>query len=391
MNTMNRRDRNTFLPYGKQWIDDEDIAAVVDVLQGDFITQGPAIERFERAVAEYVGAKYVVAFSNGTAALHGACYAAGISPGDEVITTPITFLASSNCILYCGGTPVFADIRPDTYNLDPDDVERKINSKSKAIIAVDFSGQPVETDRFSKLAKENGLVFIQDAAHSLGASYEGRKVGTLADMTMFSFHPVKHVTTGEGGVIATDSKEYRDRLLAFRSHGMTKDPALLERNDGPWYYEMQSLGYNYRITDIQAALGASQMNKLDRFVVRRREIAEQYNRAFADFECIMRPYQHPKSNSSWHLYVIRWRVGIDRADAFAELRKRNIGVHVHYIPVYKQPYYRDLGYADQQCPEAEAYYEEAMSLPIFPAMSDDDVQDVIHAVLRTAGKTYEVL
>ncbi|WP_214631376.1 UDP-4-amino-4,6-dideoxy-N-acetyl-beta-L-altrosamine transaminase [Paenibacillus agaridevorans] len=388
---MNRRDRNTFLPYGKQWIDDEDIAAVVDVLQGDFITQGPAIERFERAVAEYVGAKYVVAFSNGTAALHGACYAAGISPGDEVITTPITFLASSNCILYCGGTPVFADIRPDTYNLDPDDVERKINSKSKAIIAVDFSGQPVETDRFSKLAKENGLVFIQDAAHSLGASYEGRKVGTLADMTMFSFHPVKHVTTGEGGVIATDSKEYRDRLLAFRSHGMTKDPALLERNDGPWYYEMQSLGYNYRITDIQAALGASQMNKLDRFVVRRREIAEQYNRAFADFECIMRPYQHPKSNSSWHLYVIRWRVGIDRADAFAELRKRNIGVHVHYIPVYKQPYYRDLGYADQQCPEAEAYYEEAMSLPIFPAMSDDDVQDVIHAVLRTAGKTYEVL
>ncbi|OUS75124.1 UDP-4-amino-4,6-dideoxy-N-acetyl-beta-L-altrosamine transaminase [Paenibacillus sp. MY03] len=391
MNTMNRRDRNTFLPYGKQWIDDEDIAAVVDVLQGDFITQGPAIERFERAVAEYVGAKYVVAFSNGTAALHGACYAAGISPGDEVITTPITFLASSNCILYCGGTPVFADIRPDTYNLDPDDVERKINSKSKAIIAVDFSGQPVETDRFSKLAKEHGLVFIQDAAHSLGASYEGRKVGTLADMTMFSFHPVKHVTTGEGGVIATDSEEYRDRLLAFRSHGMTKDPALLERNDGPWYYEMQSLGYNYRITDIQAALGASQMNKLDRFVVRRREIAEQYNRAFADFECIMRPYQHPKSNSSWHLYVIRWRVGIDRADAFAELRKRNIGVHVHYIPVYKQPYYRDLGYADQQCPEAEAYYEEAMSLPIFPAMSDDDVQDVIHAVLRTAGKTYEVL
>ncbi|WP_087569515.1 UDP-4-amino-4,6-dideoxy-N-acetyl-beta-L-altrosamine transaminase [Paenibacillus sp. MY03] len=388
---MNRRDRNTFLPYGKQWIDDEDIAAVVDVLQGDFITQGPAIERFERAVAEYVGAKYVVAFSNGTAALHGACYAAGISPGDEVITTPITFLASSNCILYCGGTPVFADIRPDTYNLDPDDVERKINSKSKAIIAVDFSGQPVETDRFSKLAKEHGLVFIQDAAHSLGASYEGRKVGTLADMTMFSFHPVKHVTTGEGGVIATDSEEYRDRLLAFRSHGMTKDPALLERNDGPWYYEMQSLGYNYRITDIQAALGASQMNKLDRFVVRRREIAEQYNRAFADFECIMRPYQHPKSNSSWHLYVIRWRVGIDRADAFAELRKRNIGVHVHYIPVYKQPYYRDLGYADQQCPEAEAYYEEAMSLPIFPAMSDDDVQDVIHAVLRTAGKTYEVL
>lgn len=391
MNVMNRRDRDTFLPYGKQWIDEGDITAVVDVLRGDFITQGPAIERFERAVAEYVGAKYVVAFNNGTAALHGACYAAGIAPGDEVITTPITFLASSNCVLYCGGKPVFADIQPDTYNLDPDDVERKITSKTKAIIAVDFSGQPVESDRFSRLAQEHGLVFIQDAAHSLGASYKGRKVGTLADMTMFSFHPVKHVTTGEGGVIATDSEVYRDKLLAFRNHGMTKDPALLERNDGPWYYEMQSLGYNYRMTDMQAALGASQMNKLDRFVVRRREIAEQYNRAFADFDCILTPYQHPEANSSWHLYVIRWQRGIDRAAAFAELRRRNIGVHVHYIPVYKQPYYRALGYADRQCLEAEAYYEEAMSLPIFPAMSDEDVQDVIHAVLRTAGKTHEVV
>jgi len=391
MNVMNRRDRDTFLPYGKQSIDDGDIAAVVDVLKGDFITQGPAIECFERAVAEYVGAKYVVAFSNGTAALHGACYAAGIKPGDEAITTPITFVASSNCVLYCGGMPVFADIRPDTYNLDPDDVERKITSKTKAIIAVDFSGQPVESDRFSKLAKEHGLVFIQDAAHSLGASYEGRKVGILADMTMFSFHPVKHVTTGEGGVIATDSEEYRDKLLAFRSHGIMKDPALLERNDGPWYYEMQSLGYNYRMTDMQAALGASQMHKLDRFVVRRREIAEQYNHSFKNCERILTPYQHPEANSSWHLYVIRWRQGIDRAAAFTELRKRNIGVHVHYIPVYKQPYYRDLGYADRQCTEAEAYYEEALSLPIFPAMSDEDVQDVIHAVLRIAGKTYEVV
>ncbi len=384
MNATNRQARDTFLPYGKQWIDDEDIAAVVDVLKSDFVTQGPAIERFEQAIAGYVGAKYVVAFCNGTAALHGACYAAGIGRGDEVITTPITFLASSNCVLYCGGTPVFADIRPDTYNLDPDDAARKITQNTKAIIAVDFSGQPAESDRFSKLARENGLVFIQDAAHSLGATYEGRKVGALADMTMFSFHPVKHVTTGEGGVIATDSEEYRDKLLAFRSHGMTKDPAQLERNDGPWYYEMQSLGYNYRMTDIQAALGASQMRKLDRFVERRREIAEQYNRAFADCPSILTPYQHPEANSSWHLYVVRWRQGIDRAAAFAELRERNIGVHVHYIPVYKQPYYRDLGYADSQCPEAEAYYEEAMSLPIFPAMTDEDVHDVIHAVLRTA-------
>ncbi|QJD88245.1 UDP-4-amino-4,6-dideoxy-N-acetyl-beta-L-altrosamine transaminase [Cohnella herbarum] len=380
MHCHHRPKRTSFLPYGKQSIDEDDIQAVVNVLRSDFITQGPSIERFERKIAEHVGAKYVVAFCNGTAALHGACFAAGIAPGDEVITTPITFVASSNCVLYSGGTPIFADIRPDTYNIDPDEVARKITPKTKAIIAVDFSGQPAETDRLSMLAHDHGLVLIQDAAHSIGASFGGRKVGSLADMTMFSFHPVKHITTGEGGVIATNSEEYRNRLLMFRSHGVTKEPEQMERNDGPWYYEMQTLGYNYRMTDIQAALGVSQMDKLDRFVARRREIAAQYNQAFSENEGITIPYQHPAAESSWHLYVIRWNQGTDRAKAFEELRSRNIGVHVHYIPVYNQPYYRDLGYEQKQCLHAEAYYEEAMCLPLFPGMTDDDVQDVIYAI-----------
>lgn len=374
--------RKKILPYGKQSIDKDDIEAVVKVLKSDFVTQGPVIESFERKVAEYTGAKYAVAFCNGTAALHGACFAAGVSPGDEVITTPITFLASSNCVLYCGGTPVFADINLDTYNLDPDEVANKITSRTKAIIAVDFSGQPAEMDRLSMLARDQGVVLIQDAAHSLGATFGGRKVGSLADMTMFSFHPVKHITTGEGGIITTDSELFRDRLLLFRNHGMTKDPQLMERNDGPWYYEMQSLGYNYRMTDIQAALGVSQMDKLNRFVERRREIAEMYNRAFVNQSHISIPYQHPEADSSWHLYVIRWANGRDQA--FEELRRRKIGVHLHYIPIYKQPYYQRLAYADAQCPNAEDYYKSAMTLPIFFGMSDDDVGDVIHAILETA-------
>lgn len=383
MTQSDRLSRETFLPYGRQSIDDNDINAVIEVLKSEYITQGPTIEKFERKVAEYVGAKYAVAFCNGTAALHGACFAAKIGPGDEVITSPITFLASSNCILYTGGTPVFADIRPDTYNLDPEQVSRKITSKTKAIIAVDFSGQPAETDRLSSLSRNNDLVLIQDAAHSLGARFDGRKVGSLADMTMFSFHPVKHVTTGEGGIIVTDRIDYRDRLLLFRSHGMTRDPQLLERNHGPWYYEMHELGYNYRMTDIQAALGVSQMDKLDGFLDRRRQISSRYNEALSDCPLITIPYQHPSADSSWHLYVIRWKRGRDWA--FKELRDRNIGVNVHYIPVYKQPYYRNKGYGDVQCPQAEAYYEQAMTLPIFPGMTNQDIDDVIEIVKAVAN------
>lgn len=377
--------RSTLLPYGRQWLEEEDIDAVLQVLRSDFITQGPQIDRFERKVADYVGVKYAVAFCNGTAALHGACFAAGIGPGDEVITTPITFLASSNCVLYMGGKPVFADIDPETYNISPEQIRAKITSRTKAIIPVDFTGQPAEMDEIEKIARDSGLIIIHDAAHSLGASYGDRKVGTFGDMTMFSFHPVKHITTGEGGMIVTDNEEFYQRLLLFRNHGMTRDAKLLQDNDGPWYYEMQELGFNYRMTDIQAALGVTQMDKLDRFVERRRQIAVQYNEAFSGFNGLIIPHQHMSAQSSWHLYVLRWNLEhftADRKGIFEALRGENIGVNVHYIPVYKQPYYRDRGYANESCPNAEHFYQSAISLPVFPKMSQEDIQDVISAVSK---------
>ncbi|MBM6997243.1 UDP-4-amino-4,6-dideoxy-N-acetyl-beta-L-altrosamine transaminase [Paenibacillus sp. DXFW5] len=383
--------RSTMLPYGQQWIDDQDIEAVVGILRGDFITQGPAIEWFETKVAHYVGAKYAVAFTNGTAALHGACFAAGISAGDEVITTPITFLASSNCVLYQGGTPVFADIDMDSYNIDPEEIKLKLTDRTKAIIAVDFTGQPVEIDRISMLSRDRGIVLIQDAAHSLGASFSGRKIGGWADMTMFSFHPVKHITTGEGGIIVTDDEDYYRKLVLFRNHGMTKNPEELISNDGPWYYEMQELGYNYRMTDIQAALGVSQMDKLDSFVARRREIAAAYTEAFGGMKGLIVPKQHPSAESSWHLYVLRWDpqyFSADRETIFNELRSLNIGVHVHYIPVYMQPYYQKLGYRAGLCRNAEVYYQTAMTIPLFPRMTASDVSDVIDGVRRVYNKYY---
>ncbi|MBQ4900007.1 UDP-4-amino-4,6-dideoxy-N-acetyl-beta-L-altrosamine transaminase [Paenibacillus sp. Marseille-P2973] len=379
--------RSSMLPYGQQWLDEDDINAVVKVLRSDFITQGPAVREFEAKVANYVGAKYAVAYANGTAALHGACYAAGIGPDDEVITSPITFLATSNSVLYQGGTPVFADIDMNTYNISPDKIQAAITNKTKAIIAVDLTGQPVEADRISMIARNHNLVFIQDAAHSLGASYDGKKVGTLADMTMFSFHPVKHVTTGEGGVIVTDDETYYRRLLQFRNHGMTREPEEMMRNDGPWYYEMQSLGYNYRMTDMQAALGVSQMDKLDGFIMRRREIVKAYNEQLSDIKGLVLPQQHPKADSSWHLYVVRFLADCfdgSRREIFEALRQYNIGVNVHYIPVYLQPYYKGLGYTEGICPNAEAYYETAITLPLFPKMSDKDVSDVIAVVIEVA-------
>ena len=381
--------RSAMLPYGQHCIDEGDIAAVVEVLRNKPITQGPAIVQFEREVAQYVGARYAVAFCNGTAALHGACFAAGIKEGDEVITSPITFVASSNCVLYQGGKPVFADIHPHTYNIDPDRIIERITPRTKAIIPVDFTGQPAEMDRIIEIAREHRLVVIQDAAHSLGASYSAQSVGTLADMTMFSFHPVKHITTGEGGVIVTDRLDYYEMLLLFRSHGITKDPANLEENHGSWYYEMRELGYNYRMTDIQATLGSSQLKKLTRFVNRRREIAAAYSEAFQSLQGIIVPYQNENTNSSWHLYMIRLdlsRFQVDRKEIYNALIAENIGVHVHYIPVYLQPYYQRLGYAKGLCPEAERYYLEAITLPLFPTMTDRDVQDVIRAVVKVTNR-----
>lgn len=375
--------RDSFLAYGQQWIDDEDIQAVIDTLRSPFLTTGPKIAEFEKAVADYVGAKYAVAFSNGTAALHGACYAAEIGEGDEVITTPITFAASANCVRYTGGSVVFADIDSNTYNIDPIDIERKITGKTKAIIPVDFTGQPADMDVIMEIADRHNLVVIEDGAHSLGADFNGKKVGTLADMTMFSFHPVKPVTTAEGGVIVTNNEEYYKKLKLFRSHGITQTAYAEEQ--GAWYYEMVDLGYNYRMTDLQSALGVSQMKKLDSFIERRREIASLYNELLEDVTGIKTPFQLELTKSGWHLYSIqldRNLISKSRKEVFDQMRALNIGVHVHYIPVYWHPYYKKMGYERGICPKAEEWYEQALTLPIFPGMTDEDVVDVVE-VLKT--------
>lgn len=376
--------RDTFLPYGQQWIDDEDIDEVVKVLKGNYLTTGPKISEFENRIAQYVGSKYAVAVSNGTAALHGACFAAGIEKGDEVITTPLTFAASANCILYQGGKPVFADIDFDTYNIDPSEIEKNITEKTKAIIPVDFTGQPVDMDRIKDIAEKYGLIVIEDAAHALGAEYKGNKIGSLADMTAFSFHPVKHITTGEGGMITTNDEKLYNRLVLFRTHGITRDAnRLANKKEGSWYYEQLELGYNYRITDIQCALGISQLNKLDKFIQRRKEIVQKYNNYLKDIDGVILPYQATYAKSSWHLYVIqleleKFKVG--RKIIFEALRAENIGVNVHYIPVYYHPYYQRLGYKKGLCPKAEKFYERALTLPLYPKMEEKDIEDVVAAL-----------
>lgn len=373
-----------YIPYGRQSIDENDIKAVEEVLRSDYLTTGPKIEEFERKVAAYTGAKYAVAIANGTAALHAACYAAGIGEGDEVITTPITFAASSNCVLYCGGKPVFADIDEKTYNISPEDIERKITSATKAIIAVHFTGQPCEMEKIHNIARKHNLIVIEDAAHALGAQYKGKMVGSISDMTTFSFHPVKHITTGEGGMILTNNDKLYQRLKLFRTHGITRDDKLMIKNDGPWYYEQLDLGFNYRITDIQCALGISQMDKLPEFLNRRKNIAARYNEAFADNDNIQIPYQESGCDNAWHLYVIRIKNG-KRKEVFEKLRKAGIGVNVHYIPVYQHPYYRNHGYKDTICSNAEEYYKECISLPLYPGLKDEEQGYVIKKVLEFAN------
>lgn len=380
--------RSTKIFYGHQFIDEDDIQAVVDVLKSDYLTCGPKIGELEEKLCEVTGAKYAVVCSNGTAALHIACLAAGVMPGDEVITTPITFAASANCALYCGAKPVFADINENTYNIDPAHVEKLTTERTKAVVAVDFTGQSVELDRLLAHCREHNLVLIEDGAHVIGTSYKGRMNGSIADMTTMSFHPVKTVTGGEGGAVLTNSKEYYEKLLLYRAHGITRDPKLMEHEpDGPWYYEQIALGMNYRMTDMQAALIISQLNKLPRFMERRKAIVRAYNEAFSRLPQLFVQQEIPESDTTRHLYILRIRpekLTIDRKQFFEALAAENICCNVHYIPTYYFPYYERLGYKRGLCPKAEKLYAEEISLPLYYAMTDQDVEDVIRAVTRIA-------
>lgn len=374
--------------YGHQYIDEADIQAVVDVLRSDYLTCGPKIGELERKLCELTGAKYAVVCSNGTAALHIACLAAGVGAGDEVITTPITFAASANCALYCGARPVFADIDSETYNIDPVSVEKCVTKNSKAVVAVDFTGQSAKLDELLTICKKNNMVLIEDGAHVIGTKYKGRWNGSVADMTTFSFHPVKTVTGGEGGAVLTNSEEYYQKLLLFRAHGITREESLLEHvSDGPWYYEQIELGYNYRMTDIQAALIISQLDKLERFSNRRKEIVARYDEAFSQLPGIVVQKEIPESDTTRHLYILRIvpeALRIDRRGFFEALAAENVCCNVHYIPTYYFPYYEKLGYRKGICPNAEKLYEEIISLPLYFAMTDEDVESVIEAVSKIA-------
>lgn len=381
--------RDTKIFYGHQYIDDADIQAVVEVLRSDYLTCGPKIGELERKLCEITGAAYAVVCSNGTAALHIAAMAAGIGKGDEVITTPITFAASANCAWYCGAKPVFADIDPETYNIDPAKAEAAITPRTKAIVAVDYTGQSAALDPLREICREHGIVLIEDGAHVIGTKYKGRTNGSIADMTTFSFHPVKTVTGGEGGAVLTNDEGLYRKLLLCRAHGITRDCSLMEHEpDGPWYYEMIDLGYNYRMTDIQAALIISQLDKLEMFKSRRKEIVRRYDEAFAGVPQIVLQKEIPESDTTRHLYILRLaleKLRINRRQFFDALTAENVCCNVHYIPVYYFPYYEKRGYQRGICPNAEKLYEEIISLPLYYAMTDEDVESVIRAVKKIAA------
>ena len=379
--------RENKIYYGRQWIDEDDIKAVGDVLRSDFITCGPMVSRLEKELAEYTGAKYAVAVSNGTAALHCACIAAGLKEGDEVITTPLTFAASANCALYVGAKPVFADINPETYNIDPKSIREHITKKTKAVVAVDFTGQCVENEEIRAICDEYNLIFIEDAAHAIGSAYKGRKAGSLADMTCFSFHPVKTITSGEGGAVTTNDEELYKRLVLAHTHGITHEEELMEDapHEGRWVYEQISLGYNYRMTDFQAALLSSQLKKLDAFKARRQEIVKRYNEAFEGLPGIIVQKEIEESDTCRHLYIIRLdldRLSCTRREFFDAMSAENVQCQVHYVPVYYFPYYRHLGYERGLCPNAEEVYKGIMSIPLYPKLTDEEVEDTIHAVKK---------
>ena len=366
----------TFIPYGHQWISDEEVEAVSKALRGDWLTQGPAVEAFEEAVARVAGARYGVAFSSGTAALHGAYFAAGVGPGDEVLTSPLTFMATANAALYLGGEARFADIDPATGCLDPCRAREALSPRTRVIAPVSYAGYPAPLGEFLSLAREVGALVVEDASHALGGDRQGRPVGAEADLTVFSFHPVKHVTTGEGGMVVTNREDLAARMRRFRSHGVEKDPQTLgEAWEGPWYYEMRELGYNYRLTDLQCALGLGQVGRLEGFVARRRELAARYDAALASVSGVRLPPSHP--GHAYHLYPLRvepaWRRGL-----FEGLRRRDLGVQVHYLPVPLHPYYRSrYGFVGGEYPEAERFYASEISIPMYPALSDAEQDEVI--------------
>lgn len=378
--------RETPIYYGRQCIEQDDIDAVIDTLRSDLITCGPRVAGLEKAICRVTGARYAVAVSNGTAALHLAAMAAGFKEGDEVIVSSITFAASSNCVLYCGAKPVFADIKDDTYNIDPESVRKLITPRTRGIVAVDFTGQAVELDELRAIAREHNLVLIEDAAHAIGTKYKGQPVGSIADMTCFSFHPVKTVTAGEGGAITTNDEATYKRLMRLRSHGITRNQdEMVHPTDDMWYNEQVELGYNYRMTDFQAALLTSQIQKLERFKKRRREIVEMYDKAFSSMPELMVQKEIPESDTTRHLYILRLnldKLTCNRRQFFDALYAENTKPQVHYLPVYWHSYYEKLGYPKGLCPNAEKLYMEIMSIPLYPTLTDGDVEDVIHAVKK---------
>lgn len=372
------------LPYGRQWLDESDIRSVAAALESDFLTTGPLIERFEQALAAWTGVAQAAVLNSGTAALHAAYHAAGLGPGDELITSPLTFAATANAALYQGATVRFVDIDPSTGNLDPKQLADVISPRTRVITTVDFAGHPADYDAINTVAQEHGLLVVADGAHSLGALYKGRPVGSLASLTTFSFHPVKPITTGEGGAVVSDVEEWIRRVRSFRSHGVVRN----FKGEGPWYYEMQHLGYNYRLTDFQCALGLSQLKKLKGFIQRRRAIAARYNSALAEVPGLTLPQVQQGVEPGWHLYVVRVPEPAHRRPFFQRLRDMGIGVQVHYIPVYWHPYYQELGYRRGLCPRAEDFYARCVSLPIFPKMTDADVVRVIEAVSLAAKEVW---
>lgn len=379
--------------YGRQWIDEEDISSVADVLRSDFITCGPKVTQLEEELCALTGAKYCVAVNSGTSALHCATIAAGLKPGDELITTPLTFAASANSALYVGATPVFADVNPDTYNIDPDSIRKHLTERTKAIVAVDFTGQVVQVEEIRNICKEaekkygHKVFFIEDAAHSIGTKYKGQPVGSMADMTCLSFHPVKTVTGGEGGAILTNDEDLYKKLVLAHTHGITHEEEQMEGapHEGPWYYEMISLGYNYRLTDFQAALISSQLKKIDGFIKRRKEIVRKYNEAFSAMPELIVQKEIKESDSCRHLYILRLnleKLKCTRREFFDAMSAENVQCQIHYVPVYWFPYYQHMGYKKGLCPNAEKVYKGIMSIPLYPKMTDQDVDDVIRAVKK---------